>query len=82
MRGKIGLKVFFVLAMFIPFAVLLLFSLAYMGVFAKALIQNPSSLLPLMLLGLVIGAVWLIWILGSSWIKRLLFGEDTKQKQK
>jgi hypothetical protein len=47
-----------------------------MYVFIQSLIQNPSGLLPLMLLGLVLGLLWLVWIHLSSSLRQLMSKSD------
>jgi len=81
MRRKIGLNLFFAFVLLVPFIGLLAGTLIYIGVFVRALFQNPSGLLPLMLLGLVLGLLWLLWILGASALRRLLLGDDTERKR-
>jgi hypothetical protein len=66
----------------LPFTVLLLLTLGYIGIYVKTMFQNPSGLLPLMLLGLVLGLLWLLWMLGYSALRRLLLGRDSDRNRK
>ncbi len=77
-----NMRIFHVVALIIPFVVLTLFTLAYLAVFVKSLFTNPQAVLPLMLLGLVLGLLWLLWIQLSSFLKRLLFGQSGREKRK
>jgi hypothetical protein len=63
----------------LPFVVLLILTLAFIGIFVQSMFQNPSGLLPLMLLGLVLG---LLWLLGYSALRRLLLGRDSDRNRK
>jgi len=76
------MRIFQILALIVPFVVLLLGTLAYLGVFLKTLFQNPSALLPMMLLGLALGLLWLFWIYLSSLLRELLFGRHSRDKRK
>jgi RNA polymerase subunit RPABC4/transcription elongation factor Spt4 len=80
-RGGAALRALFSIGLFLTFGALLVGSLAYIGVFVKALIQNPNGLLPLMLLGLALGLVWLFWMLAASALRRLLLGQSGKRKR-
>jgi hypothetical protein len=80
-RGGVALRALFSIGLFLTFGALLVGSLAYVGVFVKALIQNPNGLLPLMLLGLALGLVWLFWMLAASALRRLLLGQSGKRKR-
>ena len=71
-------RIFQVCVLILPFAVLGLLTLAYIAVFVRALFENPSLLLPLMLLGLVLGLIWLLWIHLSATIRELLFGRRSR----
>jgi hypothetical protein len=66
----------------LPFVTLLTITLGYMYVFLQAMIQNSSGLLPLMLMGLGLGLLWLFWVLVSSTLRRLLYGSDPDGKRK
>ena len=66
----------------LPFTVLLILTLGYIGVYVQTMFQNPSGLLPLMLLGLVLGLLWLLWMLGYSALRRLLLGRDSDRNRK
>lgn len=67
------LRIFQVCALIVPFVVLTVLTLAYIGVFVRALFLNSSSLLPLMLLGLVLALLWLLWMHLSAMIREALF---------
>ena len=67
------LRIFQVIALFVPFVVLTALTLAYIGVFVRALFENSSSLLPLMLLGLVLALLWLLWMHLAAMIREALF---------
>jgi hypothetical protein len=59
--GGVFLEFFF-------FLLLLLGTLAYLGIFLRALANNPSGLLPLMLVGVGIGLGWLLYVtIHSAW---------------
>lgn len=77
-RTSWKLRIFHVCALIVPFVVLVVFTLAYIGVFVRALFLNSSSLLPLMLLGLVLGLLWLLWMHFSAMIRELLFGRRNR----
>lgn len=66
----------------LPFVTLLTITLGYMYVFLQAMIQNSSGLLPLMLMGLGLGLLWLFWVLVSSALRRLFYGSDPDGKRK
>ena len=69
---------FNVFALFIPLVVLLVVSLGYIAVFLKTLFESPSGLLPLMLLGLPLGLLWLLWIEISSLLRAALLGKNSR----
>jgi hypothetical protein len=69
------------LGIFLPFVALVVGSLGYMAVFAKTLYENPNGLLPLMLLGLVLGLFWLLWMTLASALRRLLSGHARTRKR-
>ena len=77
-RLSLKMRIFQACALTIPYVVLLVFSLAYVGVFFRTLFKDPSGLLPLMLLGLLLGLLWLLWIHLSAMLRELLFGRDRK----
>jgi len=81
-RGKISLWLLMVFGFILPFVALLIVTLGYMYTFAQALIQNPSGLLPQMLTGLGLGLLWLLWVLVSSALRRLLYRSDSDEKRK
>ena len=66
----------------VPFIGLLLISFAYIGVFLQALWLNSSELLPLMILGLPLGLLWLIWIHLSAMLRELLFGSRSRNMRR
>jgi hypothetical protein len=76
------MRIFQFFGLFVPFVVLLLGTLLYVAVFLKTLFQNPNQILPMMLIGLVLGLLWLFWILLSSMLRRLLVGSGNKDKRK
>jgi len=76
------MRIFQILALIVPFVVLLLGTLAYLGVFLKTLFLNPDALLPMMLLGLGLGLLWLFWIYLSSFLRELFFGRNGRDKRK
>ncbi len=55
-------KALFLLASLLPGFALLILSVIYLGYFVLKLLTDPAGLLPLMLLGLVLGLLWLAWI--------------------
>lgn len=75
-QGKIATWLLIICGLTLPFATLLIVTLGYMYVFIQSLIQNPSGLLPLMLLGLVLGLLWLVWIHLSSSLRQLMSKSD------
>jgi RNA polymerase subunit RPABC4/transcription elongation factor Spt4 len=77
-RPSMKTFLFQVFAMILPFIVLLVLTLGYIFVFLKTLFENPSALLPFMLLGLPLGVLWLIWIFASSMLRELLFGKSSR----
>jgi nucleoside recognition membrane protein YjiH len=79
-HGGIVLWLLVVFGLILPFVVLLLITLAFMGIFIQALFQNSSEILPLMLIGFVLGLLWLLWMLGYSALRRLLYRSDTGKK--
>jgi len=79
-HGGIVLWLLLVFGLIIPFVVLLLITLAYIGIYVQALFENSSEILPLMLIGFVLGLLWLLWILGSSSLRRLLYIRDSSKK--
>ncbi len=81
-RPSLKMRIFQFFALFVPFVALLLGTLLYMAVFLKTLFESPSQLLPMMLLGLALGLLWLSWIQLSSWLRRLLFGSGSRDKRK
>ena len=81
-RGRISLWVLMLFGFILPFVTLLTITLGYMYVFLQAMIQNSSGLLPLMLMGLGLGLLWLFWVLVSSTLRRLLYGSDPDGKRK
>jgi len=81
-RPSLKLRLFLIGALFVPFAALLVLSLGYIAVFIQTLIENPSGLLPLMLLGLVLGLLWLLWIHLSATMRELLFGSHRRDIRK
>jgi hypothetical protein len=81
MRGGSILRAIFFFGLFLTFGALVLGSFAYIGVFVRALFQNPNGLLPLMLVGLGLGLVWLIWMQAASALRRLLLGPHDKRKR-
>ena len=81
MRGGSILRVIFFIGLFLTFGALVIGSFAYIGVFVQALFQNPNGLLPLMLVGLGLGLVWLIWMQAASALRRLLLGPPDKRKR-
>jgi hypothetical protein len=66
----------------LPFTVLLLLTLGYIGVFVTTMFQNVSGLLPVMLLGLVLGLLWLLWMLGYSALRRIVLRGDSDRSRK
>ena len=66
----------------LPFLALLIVTLGYMYIFLQALIRNPAGLLPLMLVGLGLGLLLLLWVLLSSALRRLLYGNDSEEMRK
>jgi hypothetical protein len=78
----VPLWVLTIFGLLLPFAVLLLATSVYIEIFIRALIQNPSGLLPLMLIGFVLGLLWLLWMSGHSALYRLFYGSDTDEKRK
>ncbi len=81
-RPSLKMRIFQFFGLFVPFVVLLLGTLLYVAVFLKTLFQNPNQILPMMLIGLVLGLLWLFWILLSSMLRRLLVGSGNKDKRK
>ncbi len=81
-RLSVKIRIFRAAALVVPFVSLLLLSLAYMGVFVWTLFENPSSLLPLMLLGLPLGLLWLLWIHLSAMLRELLLGRNRRGMRK
>jgi hypothetical protein len=81
MRGGAALRALFSIGLLLTFGALLIGTLAYIGVFVQALIQNPNGLLPLMLIGLALGLVWLFWMTAASALRRLLLGSSSKRKR-
>jgi hypothetical protein len=81
-RPSMKTLIFHVFALFLPFVVLLVLSLAYIAVFVRTLFQNPSGLLSLMLLGLPLGLLWLLWMHFSALLRELLFGRGNREKRK
>jgi|SRR6185312_13783030 len=78
-RGGSLLKAVFTIGLGLTFAALLIGTLAFCGIFLRTLIQNPNGLLPLMLVGLALGLVWLIWMSLASALRRLLFGQSKRK---
>lgn len=76
------MRIFQFFALIVPFVVLLVGTLAYIGFFLKTLFENSSALLPVMLLGLALGLLWLFWIMLSSFLRSLLFGSGRPEKRK
>ena len=76
------MRIFYGFALVAPFVALLAVSLGYIGFFLWTLFEQPSLLLPLMLLGLVLGLLWLLWIHLSATLRELLFGRDKRRMQK
>ena len=81
-RGSILMWLLIAFGLILPFTVLLILTLGYIGVYVQTMFQNPSGLLPLMLLGLVLGLLWLLWMLGYSALRRLLLGRDSDRNRK
>jgi hypothetical protein len=77
-RGSARLTLFFIFGLLLPFLGLLVVTLGYAYEFGKVLFSDPSGLLPLMLLGLVLGLFWLLWIALSSSLRRLISGPKNK----
>ena len=79
-HGGILLWLLVVFGLILPFVVLLLITLGYIGIYVQALFQNSSEILPLMLIGFVIGLLWLLWMLGYSALRRSLYKSDSSKK--
>lgn len=69
--GKVSIWLLAIFGFILPFLALLIVTLGYMYVFAQAIFQDPSGLLPLMLRGLGLGLLWLLWVYASSALRRL-----------
>lgn len=67
-------RVFHLAVLVVPFVLLLAATLGYMWLFLETLFESPARLLPLMLLGLVLGLLWLIWMHISAALRALLLG--------
>lgn len=72
-------KLLYLIFSVIPGIVLLFFSILYVGYFLYRLVLDPNDLLPTMLLGLVLGLLWLVWIaLPVSLSRMLSHRQETK----
>jgi hypothetical protein len=80
--GRISIWLLAIFGFILPFLALLIGTLGYMYVFAQAIFQDSSGLLPLMLLGLGLGLLWLLWVLVSSGLRRLVYKSDSDRKRK
>jgi len=81
-RPSWKLRIFQIGALGVPFIGLLVISFGYIGVFLQALWTNSSELLPLMILGLPLGLLWLIWIHLSAMLRELLFGSRSRNMRR
>ena len=53
---------------YLLFLLLTVGTLGFVAVFLRAMYQNPNGLLPLMLIGLGIGFLWLLYVsIHSAW---------------
>src|SRR5581483_3640828 len=79
--GRVPLWVLTVFGLPLQFVVLMGATGIYILIYIRALIQNPSGLLPLMLTGFVLGLFWLLWMSGHDAARHLFYGSDTDKRR-
>jgi len=71
-RIPFWLKPLLLLLSFLPGIILLFLSLIFVAAFIRQLLTDPNSLLGLMLIGLILGLCWYLWMRLPNFFRRFI----------